>query len=155
MKNRLSKTYYGNTLYLKRLLTGMTNEDMLLSTGESNNIGWILGHMNYYRGEIVRKTGKECKINESEKAFERGAKKDKGIKIDFASTLDSFSTRGELIASAIEELGDEGLRKIIDIALPGGDNSLENYHAFLSWHETFHIGQIDLILAANGKGGIK
>jgi hypothetical protein len=155
MKNRLGKTYHGNTLYLKMLLANMTDEDMLLSTGESNTIGWILGHLNYYRAEIARQMKKECEIKENEKMFERGAPKNKDVKIILTDTLNDFSARGDIITSAIEELSDEGLKRILDIKLPGGDNSLENYHAFLSWHETFHIGQIGLIKAAVGKGGIK
>ncbi len=155
MKNRLSKTFYGNTIYTKRLIGNMTDEDMLLSTGKSNTIGWILGHINYYRGEIARKMKKECELKESEKMFERGAPKNKEVKINLADTLNEFAVRGELIAAAIEELNDEQLKQQLDISLPGGDNSLDNYLAFLSWHETFHIGQIDLIKAALGKGGVK
>jgi uncharacterized damage-inducible protein DinB len=155
MNNRLSKTFYGNTIYTKRLIGNMTDEDMLLSTGESNTIGWILGHINYYRGEIARKMKKDCELKEIEKTFERGAPKNKELKINLTETLNDFSARGDLIASAIEELSGEQLKQQLDIELPGGDNSVETYLAFLSWHETFHIGQIDLIKAALGKGGVK
>lgn len=155
MKNRLSKAYYGNTVYLQRMLTGLNDEDMLLSTGESNTAGWILGHLHYYRGQIMAKLNKECILKESEKMFERGAPKNKNVKINLTETLNDFKLRGEIISDAIEELGDAGLQRKLEISLPGGDNSLENYLAFLSWHETFHLGQIDLILAATGKGGMK
>lgn len=155
MNNKSAKAFYGNTLYLKNILNGLNDEDMLLSTGESNTIGWILGHMLFYRGEIARKLKKDCEKKESEKAFERGAPKNKAIKINLAESLNDFTLRGEMIAGAIEELGDEGMKQNLDIQLPGGDNSVETYLAFLAWHETFHIGQIDLIKAAVGKGGMK
>jgi hypothetical protein len=102
-----------------------------------------------------KKNEKECEVKESDKAFERGAPKNKNIKINLTEIMNEFNSRGELIVKTIEELGDEGLKMKADIQLPGGDNSIETLLGFLSWHETFHLGQIDLIKAAVGKGGIK
>lgn len=154
MNNKIGKTFAGNTLYIKTLLTGMNDGDMMLSTGESNTIGWILGHITHYRGEIVRKMEIECKVKESDKAFERGAPKNKNIKINLAETLSNFEARGELIAKTIDELGDAILKQPCGMELPGG-NDIETMLSFLTWHETFHIGQIDLIKVAVGRGGIK
>jgi uncharacterized damage-inducible protein DinB len=155
MNNYISKTYYGNGLYLKGLLKEMTNEDMMLSTGESNTIGWILGHIVHYRGEVARKFKLDCPLGENEKAFGRGAEKNKEIKVDLEKALNDLTMRGQMIINAIEALGSEGLKQKTDITLPGGDGTVGNYLAFLVWHETFHIGQIDLIKAAVGKGGVK
>lgn len=154
MNNKIGKTFAGNTLYIKTLLAGMNDEDMMLSTGESNTIGWILGHITHYRGEIVRKMKKECEVKESDKSFERGAPKNKNIKINLAETLGNFEARGALIAKTIDELGDAILKQPCGMELPGG-NDIETMLSFLTWHETFHIGQIDLIKVAAGKGGIK
>lgn len=155
MNNKTGKTFLGNSLYIKNLLAGMNDDDMMMSTGESNTMGWILGHIVHYRGEILRRLKKDCEKKETEKAFERGAPKNKTIRINLAESLNDFSERGILIDAALEELGDEGLKTEIDIKLPGGKNDIESLIAFLAWHETFHLGQIDLIKAANGKGGIK
>lgn len=155
MSTQLGRAFLGNAVYAKHMLKNMNDEDMMLCTGESNTIGWILGHIVYYRGEIAKKLNKECAIKDYEKNFERGAEKNREIKVSLADALKDLTERGEIIAGAIEEMGEEGLKKKIDIELPGGDGSIGNYIAFLSWHETFHLGQIDLIKAACGKGGIK
>jgi hypothetical protein len=155
MNNSISKTYYGNAVYLKNMLTGLTDEDMMLSTGESNTIGWILGHLVYYRGETARRLKLDCPKNESEKSFERGAPKDKNVKVALSKALEDFSSRGEMIIAAVENIGEEGLKQKVDITLPGGDGTLGNLLGFLTWHKIFHLGQIDLIKAACGKGGVK
>ncbi len=155
MSTQIGRTFIGNAVYTKHMLKNMNDDDMMLSTGESNTIGWILGHIVYYRGEIAKKLNKECAFKEYEKNFERGSVKNREIKINLEETLKDMTERGEVIAGALDEIGEEGLKKKIDIELPGGDGSLGNYLAFLAWHETFHLGQIDLIKAACGKGGIK
>lgn len=155
MKNRLIRSYQGNTLYLKGILAGLNDEDMLLSTGESNTIGWILGHIALSRGQILQKLNVACEIGETEKMFDRGAEKRKDIKISLQDTLANYSERGEKIAETLDSFADDDLKMALDIQLPGGKNDVETFLSFLAWHETFHLGQIDLIKAATGKGGIK
>ncbi len=155
MNNGLTVTLNRNTEYLKKFLSEMTDDEMLVSTGESNTIGWIIGHIAFYRGRIAVKLNKECQFREIEKAFERGAPKNKNIKMNRTDALADFIARGEKIAEAINALGEEGLKEKIDAVIPGTDGTLEGYIAYLLWHEVFHLGQIDLIKAAAGKGGIK
>ncbi len=155
MKTRFINAYRGNTFYLLHLLKGLNDDDMLLSTGESNTIGWIFGHIIYYRGIILQRLKEEIEISESEKNFERGAKKNKELKVNLEESLNNFSSRGDKIITALNEMNDEDFKQNIGMELPGGKNDLEALLLFLSWHETFHLGQIDLIKAACGKGGIK
>jgi uncharacterized damage-inducible protein DinB len=155
MKTRFINAFRGNTLYLLNMLKGLTDEDMLLCTGESNTIGWILGHIIRYRGTILQKMNKEIEIKDFEKNFERGAKKNKELKINYEEAINNFSSRGDKIVTALSDMDDEAFKQNIGMELPDGKNDLESLLSFLSWHETFHLGQIDLIKAAVGKGGIK
>jgi len=66
-----------------------------------------------------------------------------------------FLERGELIIFEINKAGDEGLKKNFSGKHPFGGDDIDSMLQFLAWHETFHIGQIDLIKAATGKDGIK
>lgn len=155
MKTRFINAFRGNTLFLMTILKNLNDDDMMLSTGESNTIGWILGHINHSRGTILQRLKEEVEIREIEKNFERGTKKNKEIKVSLDETLNDFKSRGEKIVSTIEKFSDEDFRKDVGIELPGGKSDVEAMLSFLTWHETFHIGQIDLIKAACGKGGIK
>lgn len=155
MNNKLVRSYLGNTFYLKSMLAGLNDEDMLLSTGQSNTIGWILGHIALGRGQILRMLNIDCDIDESEKVFDRGAEKRKDIKISLEETFQRYSVRGEKLTEIISSFNEEDLKRTLDIQLPGGKNDVETFLSFLAWHETFHLGQIDLIKTAVGKGGIK
>jgi uncharacterized damage-inducible protein DinB len=142
-------------MYLAKMLEGISNEDLQLSTGESNSIGWILGHIVLGRGQILQKLNKECDIKETEKVFDRGAEKRKDLTFNTAEMLNMYAARGEKITEAINYLDDAAMAQIIDEKLPPMMNTTETFLSFIAWHETFHIGQIDLIKAAAGKGGIK
>lgn len=155
MKNRLIRSYQGNSLFLKGILAGLNDEDMLLSTGQSNTIGWILGHITLTRAQILQRLNVECDVEDSEKIFDRGAEKRKDTKMGVEETYNKYASRGEKIATTLNSLSDDDLKRNLDIQLPGGKNDVETFLSFLAWHETFHLGQIDLIKAANGKGGIK
>lgn len=152
---RNALTYRGNTLYLKGMLENLDQCDMLAKTGESNTIGWILGHITLYRGQLLKIINADCTIEESENRFARGAKKDTDIEINMQHALDRFIQRGEMLVKSIPELTDEQLHRDTGIQVPLGGSQVKDIIGMLAWHETFHLGQIDLIKAANGKGGIK
>ncbi|RJP72449.1 MAG: DinB family protein [Ignavibacteriales bacterium] len=155
MKTRFINAYRGNTFFLMNILKDLKDEDMMLNTGESNTIGWILGHITHSRGSLLKRFNKDVEIKEFEKNFERGAVKNKDLKVNLAETLKDFSSRGEMLAGTFEEFTDEDFNKDLGIPMPGGKSDAATVLSFLTWHETFHIGQIDLIKAACGKGGIK
>ncbi len=155
MKTRFINAYRGNTFFLMNILKDLKDEDMMLSTGESNTIGWILGHITQSRGSLLKRFNKDVEIKEIEKNFERGAIKNKKLKVNLEETLNDFSSRGEMLAKTFEEFTDEDFNKDLGIPMPGGKSDVATVLAFLTWHETVHIGQIDLIKAACGKGGIK
>ena len=155
MKNSIIKTFKQNNIFLKNLLSSLKNEDMLLSTGDSNTIGWILGHMVIQRGQILKTFDREFEIPEKENIFQRGAVKNKNVEVALDEELKLFMDRGDKIVNEIDRVGEEGLLEKMPVKLPfGGDDVVSLLH-FLAWHETFHIGQIDLIKAATGKGGTK
>ena len=58
------------------------------------------------------------------------------------------------VISEMNRIGDDGLLVKVPVKLPFSGDDLENLIHFLTWHETFHLGQIDLIKAAAGRGGI-
>lgn len=155
MKHEIARNYQKNTGFLQYLLNGLTDEDMLARTGQSNTIGWILGHLILYRGKTLQLLKIPCEIHESEKAFERGVEKNIELKIDAAKALEDMMSRGEQLVERILELDETDLQRTLDVSFPGGKNDLGSGLSFAAWHETFHIGQIDLIKVAVGMEGIK
>ena len=137
------------------MIKDLSKQDTLGKTGVSNTIGWILGHIILYRGSVLKLLQIDYDKMGNEEIYKRGSEKDDMLKIDPQNAMDVFEKRGKQIEKAIKEIDDEILDTEIRYKIPGGGNRIRNAIVFSSWHETFHIGQIDLILAANGKGGIK
>lgn len=155
LQESIATTYATNTFFIKYLLGKLTNEDLELRTGQSNNIDWILGHLLLGRAEILQKLGVEITPGDTELKYARGKEKTDKAFLNLEGTIRLLEERGNKIAEIITNLSAEEFEKDIDIQLPDGSKSLYKFVKFLAWHETFHIGQIDLIFAANGKGGIK
>ena len=155
MKYEIASNYQKNTGFLQYLLNGLTDEDMLARTGQSNTIGWILGHLILHRGKTLQLLKIPCDIRESERAFERGVEKNVELKINAEQALKDLMSRGEQLVNRILELNETDLQQTLNMSLPGGKNDLSSGLSFAAWHETFHIGQIDLIKVAVGMEGIK
>lgn len=155
IQQEIASNYQKNTGFLQLLLTGLTDDDMLARTGESNTIGWILGHLHLNRAKNLQLLNIPCEIRESEKIFDRGVEKNVDVKIDLEQTLQELTARGEQLVNRILELDETDLQQPLDLNLPGGKNDLGSVISFAAWHEAFHIGQIDLIKVAVGLEGIK
>ncbi|MDR3609709.1 MAG: DinB family protein [Ignavibacteriaceae bacterium] len=155
MKEIIIKMFSQNSKFIKNLLSNLHNEDMLLSTGDSNTIAWIFGHILYSRQQIKKVLNNLTEIPEAENIFKRGVAKNKLVQLDLETSMNKFLERGEEIINEIEKISDDGLKRKISGKLPFGGDDIESFLSALVWHETFHLGQIDLIIAAGGKGGIK
>lgn len=155
MQNTITRSYLSNTFFLKHILSNLKDEDLALRTGQSNNIDWILGHLILLRAKILEVLGEKVEISELEKIYERGSEKTDKAYLKLSDALEIFEERGNTIVKIIGGYSNDEITREIDFTLPDGSKTLDVYLKFLAWHETFHIGQIDLIVAANGTGGIK
>jgi len=155
MRNMLVKGYQINTLVLEDIIKNLKEQDTLSKTGNSNTIGWILGHILAGRGSVLNLLKIKYEKLDNEEQYKRGSEKKDDIKIDPVKAMAVFKERGKQIEEAVMQADESVLDEEISYKLPGGGSRVKDAIHFSAWHETFHIGQIDLILAALGKGGIK
>jgi len=155
VKSLLARTFGRNTQLLQHMIRELTDGDMLASTGASNTIGWILGHILLTRGELLHRLQQECHISAEEQTFKQGVPKNMKATLPLELALREFVSRGEQIIRTIHALSDDALVQPLDLEPPGGKGNLGTLAAGIAWHETFHLGQIDLIKVATGKAGIK
>jgi len=154
MKNEWIRQIRRNTGILNLLLKGMTADQLATPLGESNTVGWIVGHLTRYRGDLLRAIGGTVELEDWEAGHERGAEK-QAVGIDLDLVLPAFENRGKLLMDRIHGLTDEFLKQKSERVLPDGGDDMGGFVSFLIWHETFHLGQIDLIQAGLGIGGIR
>ena len=155
MRDAMIKNYQLNTLVLDSILKDLKEPDSLGKTGQSNTIGWIFGHIILGRGSILNLLKIDYQKMDKEEKYKRGSIKDSNVKLDPLEGMAVFIKRGTLIEEAIQHIDEVKLNEEIGYKLPGGGDRVKDAILFTAWHETFHIGQIDLILSAVGKGGIK
>lgn len=155
MRNIMVKSYQLNTLVLDSIIKDLKETDTLEKIGQSNTIGWILGHILLGRGSVLNMLKIDYQKMDDEEEYKRGSMKNNNIKLDLLKALNEFKKRGTQIEEAIKNIKETILNEEINDKLPGGGNQVKDAILFSAWHETFHIGQIDLILAALGKGGIR
>ena len=155
MNQRLIKAWNLNTLFLLNILKELEEEDVMLRFGNSNTLGWILGHIIYYRGLILKYIGEDFEFKEYEKSYMRGAEKDITLRLNLDEAKKEFMSRGKRISKKIAVMTPADFDKIMDITLADGSNTIGGALSWLNWHEAFHFGQIDLIKVASGKNGIK
>lgn len=153
MKQEWLRILERNTGIVKFLLRDMKPADLSRPLGESNTIGWIVGHLAVSRGSLLKAMGQPVDTFSWEAGFGRGAEK-KASPIDLTEILPVFVDRGGQLKEQIPQLTESRLSEKSGRTLPDGGDDLQGYVSFLLWHETFHLGQIDLIQAGLGIGGI-
>lgn len=153
MKQEWIRVLERNTGVLKFLLKDLKPADLSKPLGQSNTIDWIVGHLAVSRGSLLKAMGEQLEMFPWEAEFSRGAEK-KASAVDLAEVLPVFLDRGGQLKEQIPLLTESRLCEKSDRTLPDGGDDLQGYVSFLLWHETFHLGQIDLIQAGLGIGGI-
>jgi len=155
MKEAIIQIFKLNNMLVNGMLGKMGESDTLARTGDSNTIAWIVGHIIKSRGSALKLFHKDYRALENENDYARGVKKDNSAKIDPQKAVKEFRRRGDEIESALADVNDNFLNQKIDYQLPVVGDTVADAILFTGWHESFHIGQIDLILVALGKGGVK
>lgn len=102
---------------------------------------------------MLRVVGVDVPLEAWEPAFARGAQKVRGG-TDLDQMVPLFDDRGKQLVERLPELTAEDLARKSGRTLPDGADDLRGFVSFLLWHEAFHLGQIDLIRAGLGLGGV-
>lgn len=131
-----------NTGLFKRTINGIPPDRLLARPGDdSNHLLWIAGHVVVHRAKVIKILGQAWSAP-WEELFVRGAKlvadeRYPGID-ELVQVWDDVSGRLELtLADAPPEVLAEPVSKGITL-----DGKVSGQIAFLSLHETYHVGQM-------------
>jgi uncharacterized damage-inducible protein DinB len=143
--------YYGITYrVIHRQLNGLSNEDSFLQPPfRGNCLNWVLGHVVFSREAVLTELGEAFPWTEAEAArYMRNSE-------PVTSAEDALSL--ERLLSALEESQARilaGLKRVSDEDLEkpaGDDETVGEQIAFSHWHETYHVGQLELLRQLSGK----
>lgn len=145
-----------NTFLVHKALDALTEEEIWRRPSDhTNSIGWMLGHMVWSRLGLTRMLGGENVQVPGGKIFDRGVQlgdrsaypATQEIVAAYKAVNDQLKTRMETIADA--ELSAKAPR---DFPIP--DKSLRGAVAFMTFHDSYHVGQMALVVKWLGKAGL-
>jgi len=142
----LSQGFGRNHWLIHQQTKGLTHADSLLQLPfRGNCMNWILGHVLVSRDEILEMLGEQTLMSEAARALYRRESDplrdtESAIKLD--QLLESLDESQDRLKAALKRATSEEL----EISLPDHDDqTLEEYIEFLAFHETYHIGQLEIL----------
>jgi uncharacterized damage-inducible protein DinB len=142
-------TYAANTWLLNRLVEGVTEEEALRTpSGRINSMNWILGH-------IISGRSKALKLFETDEFWEdkrmqmyqtgSAAVFEEGQGLKFTELKRELERSQEALESVLER----STRELLDTVktTDRGEKPVWEHVDGLGWHETFHVGQVDILRA--------
>jgi Protein of unknown function (DUF664) len=141
--NDLGRAFDRNTQVLKEQCDGLTNEDSLLQLPfRGNCMNWVLGHIAVHRGRILNLLGEPPLPGPDLSLYDRESEplnsESPGVLQlqDLLTCLDTYQERiADGLASVAHDHPADVSRKVF----------------FLYFHETYHVGQTELLRQLAGK----
>ena len=137
---------------IRRRMEGLTQEESLVQppTAGANCLNWLMGHIVATRSNILAKLGQPDVWT-----YEQASRYIPGSDAVDAEGLDALPIEEIMIAYDVsQELLVETLKtlSVDDLLVPDGEENspglptLGGYLAFYHFHESYHLGQIDMIM---------
>jgi hypothetical protein len=148
----LAHDFTSNIQVIGRLTEGLTHADSLAQPPFAGNcINWLLGHIVVSRTRVQKLIGLTPTWNDAQTArYETGTDPITGDGdgvIALEDLLAALDETAESIAARLRDLSDADL----DVVPDGSERSLGFRLHGLHWHETYHIGQLELLRVVAGK----
>lgn len=148
-------TFDRNSKMFAKAHGGLTDEEWLRRPGEnSNHLLWIIGHMIWARGAVLRMLGSEC-TRPWFPLFSIGSKVTEAAEYPSVEELKSaWQEMAAALATALEQAAPDALSAKAPERIPTFDGKLSGTIEFMAYHETYHVGQVAYLKTWLGHEGI-
>ncbi len=130
---------------------GLTQAESLIQPSfNANCMNWILGHIVGGRATLHRLTGTPTPFDLAPYArFERDSPPvtGPGDGLPLAQMLADLAASNDVLLARLAAMSDEEFAAVPE----GGNRSVDVQLGFFSWHETYHVGQTELLRQVAGK----
>jgi hypothetical protein len=145
----LLNTYDSNTWLLNRLVVDVSHAESLQSPhAKINCMNWIVGHILAGRHEALELLGSPSFWVEEQLSLYRSGSAsltDQQSALAFDVLVDELQGSQALIAAALEAIPEDQLQVVVETRR--GEKPIWKHVDGLAWHETFHVGQVDILRA--------
>jgi len=147
--SKLVSDYEFTAMLVHRLVDGLTQEETLIQLPfEVNCLNWVLGHVVTNRSHALEVVGAEhAWQDEVRKLYNTGTEniKPDGGSMQVDVLLKHLDESVELLKVALENVGEEYLSD--RFTNYRGEKTREEHLSGFNWHETYHIGQLEIFRA--------
>jgi hypothetical protein len=144
---KLAEDYGANTWLIEKLTEGLSHVDSLLQPEfPANCMNWVLGHIVHRRNTALRLLGREPVWGEDiTHTYQSGSDPISAASPAraFADLLVDLQETQRSLEEALQSVEDGILDRVAETDL--GEKSVAEHLAGLHWHETFHVGQLDML----------
>jgi uncharacterized damage-inducible protein DinB len=150
-----SLVWYFNLTHelIKMQLDGLTHADSLLQLPfRGNCLNWVLGHIVGNRNTALTRLGRERVWPEEDEArYCRGSEAivESGQALPLEELLQALDETQEGILAALQGIDEAELDEVVDDKRTLGESL-----AWLHWHETYHVGQLEILRQLAGKDDV-
>jgi len=141
--------YDFHTKFIHRFVDGITNEESVLQFPfEHNCMNWILGHIVSNRSHVLETVGAAHEWQEEVRALYHTGTPPitlESTSIQFKTLIDYLDESAALLQAALENVSDgflEGKHSNYR-----GEKTRYAHVTSFHWHETFHVGQLEILKA--------
>lgn len=145
----LAQGYEANTWLIGRLTEGVSHEESLLQLPfDANCLNWVVGHIVHGRNTALTVLGEPALWPEEVAArYRTGSRPITGLGAarELAALLVDLQATHERLVDALGAMDDEALAETA--VTDRGEKPRAEHVSGLQWHETYHIGQLELLQA--------
>ena len=144
---QLAEEYAGNARIITRQAAGLSHADSLIQPPVRGNcLNWILGHVAVHRDYLLEAMSEEKVLGDGPVArYDMGSPPilaDGPDVLRLEAILEAMGRQQERIEAALAAMTPEHLASEAPKSEP---RTVAQMAAFLYWHETYHVGQTELL----------
>jgi uncharacterized damage-inducible protein DinB len=141
---------------LEKIAGNLEGEQWLYRLDGSSNAAWIVGHIAVYRHVLARQLGAALAELDYAERYRFGTTTPETLDPPVERMLGDVKAAGEAIAERLPHLTNEQLAEPYGRRLPIGEvNRAEAVQFLLLFHENYHLGQMAMLVRAQGKQPLK
>ncbi|MFQ5419438.1 MAG: DinB family protein [Anaerolineae bacterium] len=145
LPQRLISAYKRTTWVIDRQVDGLSHADSLLQPPfRANCMNWVLGHILDGRNRALAKLGLPTVLDESVMAQYASESEplDGETAVPLPDLLAALTETQARIIAALEPMSETDTAVVTN---PERGTTLGDYLEFNHWHETYHVGQLELL----------
>ena len=148
-RDKLSTGFQTNNWLISKLAEGVTHAASVTQLPvRSNTFNWVLGHIIQARSGLLQMLGEEGLVSEGVTAVYTTNAPNSDTALPLTELLTLLEKSTERITAAITNASDETLSSLFD---EERGTTVADRIAGLNWHETYHVGQLEILRQAAGE----